>query len=292
MQAINSTAAGFRLRALLPKVAQAFSLNASPFAPPSSCDSLHLPVCGTALSEKNLLNNRNLSKPIQVFRFQLNGAFRGMAAKAFTIGGIGAQPSLDDVVKIAHGGLAVALDAAGAERVKKESPPPKSFQPEAFAPSVATPDPSQPLLSQEQARAVLATRLLTVMNGRSGTRVQVAEYLVALLNKNLLPALPAAASDAQVLSALADACHGSGMTTTTAAEATSQPLPEALSGCGLSAPGLSSTERQVLVAGCSASAGVGALAVTGGKRLLSLATATAALSCEALGVQVCERVSV
>ena len=105
-----------------------------------------------------------------------------MAAKTLTIGGIGAQPTLDDVVKIAQGGITVALDAAGAERIKKESPPPKSFQPESFEPaSESNAAASAQLLDVPQTRAVMAMRLFTIMNGRSGTRVQVAEFLVSLL---------------------------------------------------------------------------------------------------------------
>ncbi|GLI60938.1 hypothetical protein VaNZ11_003175, partial [Volvox africanus] len=190
-------------------------------------------------------------------------------------------PSLDDVVKIAQGGLIVALDATGAERVKKASPPPKSFQPEIFDASAtsATDSPAQ-LLDVAQTRAVIATRLLTLMNGTSGTRVQVAEFLVSLLNKDILPALPAATTDEEVLSRLCDACHGAGMTALVG-----RSLADELAAGDLTPPGISATERVVLSTGSSAAAGVAALAVQGGKKLLSLATATAALSCEALGVQ-------
>ncbi|KAG2427701.1 hypothetical protein HYH02_014533 [Chlamydomonas schloesseri] len=231
-----------------------------------------------------------------------------MSQKPFTVGGIGAQPSLDDVVKIAQGGLVVALDAAGAERIKKESPAPKAFQPEAFtAPAQPPAAGAAPLLDAAQTRAVLATRLLTVMNGRSGARLQVADFLTQLLNRpGLLPALPAAPGDAAVLGALADACHGAGLALKqqeggsgsgsgasasphTSAEhphtaaAAGGPLADALAAAGVAPPGLSAAERAVLSSGASAAAGVGALAVAGGKRLLSAATAAAALSVEALG---------
>ena len=226
-----------------------------------------------------------------------------MSQKPFTVGGIGAQPSLDDVVKIAQGGL-VALDAAGAERIKKESPAPKSFQPEAFTAGPGPAPADAALLDAAQTRAVLATRLLTVMNGRSGVRLQVADFLTQLLNKpGLLPALPALPTDAAVLSQLADACHGAGAALQqqqpagsgaaasphTAAEhphaaaAAGGPLAEALAAAGVAAPSLSAAERAVLSSGASAAAGVGALAVAGGRRLLSAATAAAALSVEALG---------
>ena len=52
------------------------------------------------------------------------------AAKAFSIGGVGAAPNVDDVAALALGQVRLELDAAGADRIKKESPPPKSFAPE------------------------------------------------------------------------------------------------------------------------------------------------------------------
>ncbi|PNG99410.1 hypothetical protein TSOC_014814, partial [Tetrabaena socialis] len=222
-----------------------------------------------------------ISQPLDVACLSTRVAAQAgpMAAKAFTVGGIGAQPSLDDVVKIAQGGLVVALDAAGAERVKKESPAPKSFQPE---PAPAAPHAPQPqLLDAQQTRAVLATRLLTVMNGRSGARVQVADFIVQLLNSNVLPALPAAPLDPDVLSSLADACHGAGAALAqpaadgaadggghppAAGAAGAATLAEALASHGIAPPTLSAAERVALVSGCCASAGVGALAVAGGRR--------------------------
>lgn len=93
------------------------------------------------------------------------------AAKAFPIGGIGAQPSLEDVLKIAQG-APVALDTAGADRIKKESPPPKSFQAEAFSAEQVS-SPAAPHLTELQTRATIATRLLSVMAGKSAVRLQV-----------------------------------------------------------------------------------------------------------------------
>ena len=86
-----------------------------------------------------------------------------------------------------------------------------------------------------------------------------------------------------MLSRIADACHGFGATSAAAGPA----LADALAASGITAPGLSATERVVLSTGsASAAAGAAALAVQGGKKLQTLATATAALSCEVLGVQV------
>lgn len=202
-------------------------------------------------------------------------------AKAYTIGGIGAQPSLDDVVKIAQG-THVALDAAGAERIKKSSPAPKNFQAEAFE-SNANGQQSLDLLSEIHTRAVVTTKLITLMNGKSGIRLSVAEYLTALLNKGITPVLAAQKEDSGILKQLADACHASG---SASVSGTVQPLASALQGADTSAPALSAAERAAMEGGASASAGISAVTVAAGKKLVTLATASAALSIEAVGAPV------
>ena len=132
----------------------------------------------------------------------------------------------------------------------------------------AAPAAAAPALVPLQARAVLFVRLLSLMNGRSGVRLQVAHFLRDVLNKGLLPSLPAAAADAGVLSAVADACKGLGACCSTAdAPQQQQQLADALATAGLAAPGVSATERTVLESGGSASAGIGSLVVVGGQRL-------------------------
>lgn len=198
-------------------------------------------------------------------------------AKAFNVGGIGAQPGLDDVVRVALGHL-IALDPAGSERIKKESPPPKSFEAEGETETIAAA--GQPCLSAEQARAVLVTRLMSLMNGKSGVRLQVAEFLRDLLNKNIVPAIPAA-DDATALAAVADACKGLG-----SVAGASQQLSAAVEAAGIPVPGISAAERAAISSGAAAAAGVSSLVIVGAKQLLTVVTAVAALSCEAAGAQV------
>jgi len=62
----------------------------------------------------------------------------------------------------------------------------KSFEAEPDSPAGAS---SQPCLNREQCRAVLITRLLSLMSGKSGIRLQLVEYLKDLLNKDIIPAL-------------------------------------------------------------------------------------------------------
>lgn len=215
--------------------------------------------------------------------------------KPLTVGGIGATPSLDDVVSVARGHL-IALDSAGSERIKKESPAPKSFQPEPASeqpPATATDSSSQDLfpacLTHKQARAVLITRLLTLMNGKSCVRLQLADFLKELLNQDLVPTLPAT-DDQSVLTAVANACKGEGSTSAAsngaASAASGQAFAAAVEAAGVSPPGLSTTERAALTSGASAAAGVGSLMIVAGRQLLSAVTAISALSCEAAGAQV------
>lgn len=216
--------------------------------------------------------------------------------KPLTFGGIGATPGLDEVVSVARGHQ-IALDAAGSERIKKESPPPKSFEPESAsaqqpaAAAVTNSSSSSPwpvCLSHVQARAVLITRLMSLMSGKSGVRLQLIDFIKELLNSNMVPTLPAT-HDKGVLNALADACKGEGCCS--AAEpvnATAAPtsLASALEAAGISPPSISATERAVLSSSASAAAGVSSLAVVAGRQLLTAVTAVCALSCEAAGAQV------
>eukprot|EP00195_Chlamydomonas_chlamydogama_P004360 CAMPEP_0202919514 /NCGR_PEP_ID=MMETSP1392-20130828/76048_1 /ASSEMBLY_ACC=CAM_ASM_000868 /TAXON_ID=225041 /ORGANISM="Chlamydomonas chlamydogama, Strain SAG 11-48b" /LENGTH=441 /DNA_ID=CAMNT_0049612907 /DNA_START=108 /DNA_END=1430 /DNA_ORIENTATION=+ len=208
------------------------------------------------------------------------------AQKAFTVGGVGAQPTLDDVVRIAYG-QSVVLDAAGADRVKKLSPTPKQFQAEP-APESTTSDAAAPgrPLSSHQVKAVVAAKLLALMNGRSGTRVQVCEFLVSLLNHNVIPVLHAQEEDQAVLRSLANACHASGNAIGNSGTAPVQLLSDVLASKQIAAPGLSAAERAAIESGGSATAGVAALIVQGSKKLLTMAAAVAALSCEALGLPI------
>lgn len=178
-------------------------------------------------------------------------------------------------------GAEVVLDGVAAQRVKKESPPPKAFQAE----EPPTAAPTGPPLDRAQTRAALFFKLLSLVNGRSGVRLAVAEALVALLNSGVLPALPDADADADSLAALAAFLQGVGACVLEAGEKVD--APSALAKAGLeSAPGLSAQERSVLTDGQSCAAGTAALCCGAGRQLLAAANAVAALSAEALQADV------
>eukprot|EP00201_Polytomella_parva_P013133 CAMPEP_0175049624 /NCGR_PEP_ID=MMETSP0052_2-20121109/6826_1 /TAXON_ID=51329 ORGANISM="Polytomella parva, Strain SAG 63-3" /NCGR_SAMPLE_ID=MMETSP0052_2 /ASSEMBLY_ACC=CAM_ASM_000194 /LENGTH=1000 /DNA_ID=CAMNT_0016313775 /DNA_START=268 /DNA_END=3270 /DNA_ORIENTATION=+ len=199
--------------------------------------------------------------------------------KAITIGGVGAQPSLDDVVKVALK-TPVALDAAGSERIKKESPAPKAFQPETLSEDAAAPPKLFEALEDVKSRAIVMARLLSIMSGKTTVRLQVVEFLANLLNKDIVPMLPLRANaNPSTLTVLARACHGVGIGPD--GEKFSSTLTEA----GITAPGLSATEHRVLEEGASVLAGLSALTVEAGKKLHALSVALTALSSEVVGLQ-------
>ena len=118
------------------------------------------------------------------------------------VGGVGAQPGLEDVVRVARGELAVVLDTAACERIKKESPPPAKARDAGDEDD----DPAPPAqeaaadysgsLTVEQLRAALLARLLPLVNGRSKvdtTRLRMIQWLhqlQQLLASNSYTCLP------------------------------------------------------------------------------------------------------
>lgn len=220
-----------------------------------------------------------------------------VSAKAFCIGVASSQPTVDDVVRVALGQVLIEIEPNAAARLKQESPAPKAFALEAADLAASSPmdlsTPTDQVLTAHQAAAVLFTRLLSLVNGRSGVRLQLCEHLVQNLNRRVLPALAVhpIAQDKQILRLLANTCcYGQGQRLSSASAGDSSgddsSMASAFTQLQLSPPGLSAAERLVLEGGSAVSAGLGALTVQGGKQLLSTATAVLALSCEALGAQV------
>ena len=204
---------------------------------------------------------------------------RMASVKAFSIGGIGSQISLDDLVRISLSQCSLVLDPSGSERVKKMSPPPKQFQaepsPVIAAQISASGGEEQDLqLSPHESRSIVASKLITLMNGRSGVRLAVCDHLMQLLNQNNTPTFPSSlSSDKEALNILADACYSP------SSAATDSPSPSP------PPPQLSAVERASIQGGASATAGVAALAIQGAKKLLSASTSILGLSVEALGAQ-------
>lgn len=212
-----------------------------------------------------------------------NSRLAAMAPHAVIAGGAGATLSLDQVLAVVHG-AEVVLDSAASQRVKKDSPAPKSFQAEQ-PPAHADAAAPCSLLDSSQCRASLFYKLLALINGKSGVRLAVVEALAALLNSGAVPALPAADADAAPLGTLAAFLQGVGSTAGSAA-GEQQTAAAVLAAAGIEAPGLSAAERALVQDGQSVSAGTAAICVQAGKLLLTVANAVAALSAEALQADV------
>lgn len=201
------------------------------------------------------------------------------------VGGVGALDH-EDVARLARAIVAVVLDTAASERLKKDSPPKgtKLFGIIADAAAETADTAATSWLSASHARAVLLARLLPLVNGRSKTRLGVIELILRLLQPEaqldqVLPAAP----DADAMQRLAAAL----------------PQRAATSG-GLSAAeravvdsgGLTADERAALATGQPVAAGLAAVAIADLRQLLTATAAVTALSAEALQADVSGHVPV
>lgn len=201
-------------------------------------------------------------------------------ASSIVIGGPSGAADLQAVLQVAQGQL-IALDVATADRIKKESPPPKDFKPEADrAPAVTNVDSS---LTSIESRASLLCRLISLANGSTKLRLAVLQYFIDLVNSGIQLQLTSASTDASSLQQVADAAAGAGLAVY---HGNSTPLSEALHSENLSAPGVSQQERSMLQSGQWVTIGVAAVSTQTARQLLLGATAVAALSAEALQTQV------
>ena len=201
-------------------------------------------------------------------------------ASSIVIGGASGAADLKAVLQVAQG-QPISLDVATADRIKKESPPPKDFKQETD--NDALPHPVGPSLARIETRASILCRLISLANGSTKLRLAVVQYLVELLNSGIQLQLVSSATDAEALRQLADAAAGTGQAVQ---NGKSTELTEALEHEKLSAPGLSQQERNTMQTGQWITIGVAAVTMQKAKHLLLGATAVAALSAEALQAQV------
>lgn len=208
-------------------------------------------------------------------------------ASSVVIGGASGAADLQAVLQVAQG-QTISLDVATAERIKKESPSPKDFKLESNDISAAAKVDS-PLTSIES-RASILCRLISLANGSTKLRLAVLQYFVDLLNSGTQLLLTSANTDAAPLQQIADAAAGAGLAL---CDGNSSPLSEALQRQHLSAPGISQQERAMLQSGQWVTLGAAAVTIQTARQLLLGGTAVAALSAEALQIQVsCRAVAV
>jgi histidine ammonia-lyase len=139
-------------------------------------------------------------------------------------------------------------------------------------------------LSEAESRAMLLLRANVLAKGFSGTRIQVLELLVALLNAGVYPVIPekgsvGASGDLAPLAHLALVVIGEGE-----AFYKGERIPggEALRRAGLRPLQLAAKEGLALLNGTQAMVAVGGLAVARAQRLVRLADVAGAMSLDAL----------
>jgi histidine ammonia-lyase len=122
--------------------------------------------------------------------------------------------------------------------------------------------PKSQTLEHKQARSAILSKIVAIMQGRSGVRAEVAEYLAALLNENVIPSL----SCDEALS---------GLTSKTL-------IGEGVKEVSVTAPGIASEMEAATLNELLSSPGLLAYAIATLKSLLPVADASASLTCEAL----------
>lgn len=193
------------------------------------------------------------------------------------VGGVGDADLIENCGRVSAGSV-VQLDTTALARLQKEAVPKDKHKTEAAGePQLQAPA----YLTREQARAVIFAKLVTLVTGSSGAQPHLLSFLSELLSQSFSPQLAAGETDSSALDQLAAVCQGEGSCTSSSSPG-QQSLAEALQSAGCTHPGISSAERTSLQRGGPATCGVAALALFSNRKLSVLATAVAALSCEAL----------
>ena len=141
-----------------------------------------------------------------------------------------------------------------------------------------------PPLSREEARAMLLLRAHVLALGHSGVRTEVVDLMVAMLNADVIPAVPeqgslGASGDLAPLAALALPLIGAGRTL--AADGSTEPAADALTRAALAPLRLEAKEGLALVNGTQGMLAIGILALDRVARLVRTADVVAAMTVEA-----------
>ncbi|RLO05823.1 hypothetical protein DYB28_003242 [Aphanomyces astaci] len=190
--------------------------------------------------------------------------------------------SLEEFSSVAFVGAKVALEPLAVVDLHKDDAARVVALPSASSPG------DGPFLSPALGRAFVLSRVNFIVKHtllRSNAILETLDFLVALLNADLIPQFPAPTTklvDVDAASiALLDALKGHGKATLKSKNVVS--LSEGLASVGLSLPvALSSIEQATLTQGGGSLQAVVASIVSGAKGLTPIADAVGALTCEAL----------
>lgn len=197
-------------------------------------------------------------------------------SKSLSVGGVGATPTIEDVVKVALGECSVELDESNLNRIKKESPAPKNFRAEEPVPA----SPPASWLSALNSKASVFCTLLTLCRGTSNVRPAVLKVIERLLNAQTEFRLPNAQTNAASMAALAQCLHGDSAALQLHEDALHKVFGE---GKRLE---VSADERVQLCAGQPVATGILSIALVHLKKTMTIMNAVLAQSCEALRANV------
>ena len=143
---------------------------------------------------------------------------------------------------------------------------------------------SGPALSAAETRLVMAMKIASLAQGHSGVRPELVEFMVEMVNRDLLPVIPAqgsvgASGDLTPLAHVAAAMIGEGAISV-AGEAV--PAPEALASAGLEALELQPKEGLAMLNGTQVSTALALAGAIDARRALDSAVIVGALTTEAV----------
>eukprot|EP00002_Diphylleia_rotans_P022476 TRINITY_DN4402_c0_g1_i1.p1 TRINITY_DN4402_c0_g1~~TRINITY_DN4402_c0_g1_i1.p1 ORF type:complete len:954 (-),score=238.26 TRINITY_DN4402_c0_g1_i1:209-3070(-) len=183
--------------------------------------------------------------------------------------------SLEDFAKVVYGKEQVDLDTAVVEKIKagnaKGAAQRKLIS---LSPIEYTGD----FLSESNTRAFITGKLIALLQGQSHITLEVMTTLALMLNKNILPQIPASGNDRLALQALAFAITGQGLYSK---DGSLSSISDAYTEFAHTAASFSEREFATFTQSCSATSALMALAAFGAKTLSGSADAIAAITCEA-----------
>ena len=194
------------------------------------------------------------------------------------VGG-GRKVLVTDVARVAILGYSIGLDGPTLEKMDTELQSKKGVPPK-FKPSFDTlASPTQAIYPSAFARAAVFARIVSLMQARSAVRSEVIEFLVDMLETNMVPNFSSATMAGTELVAV---MTGSGFTCHYDDEIVSSSV--ALKAAGLTPLQLTIDEANTLMNGQFWSTGCTCLVTAGAANIVTMVDCVAALSCDTFGV--------
>ena len=194
------------------------------------------------------------------------------------VGG-GRKVLVTDVARVAILGYSIGLDGPTLEKMDTDLQSKKGVPPK-FKPSFASlACPTQAIYPSTFARAAVFARIVSLMQARSSVRSEVIEFLVDMLETNMVPNFSCAAMAGTELVAV---MTGSGFTCHYEDEIISSSV--ALKAAGLTPLQLTIDEANTLMKGQFWSTGCTCLVTAGAANIITMVDCVAALSCDSFGV--------